>query len=315
MLHFKRKPPTMRDRSDYRSQAFAITGSGVRHARVSVFAMLRFRRSPWSGFGVRHGPKSAPTSARVVYRCYMCCFSGPVEDVAATRIFARMASPGRQILAYEMMFAAANPVAMILPLPTPPHSAETDVRFISLEQCPALFEELYAAFTWPKGRPRSRDSAQLQTLAVQVVGAFVASFVPTLADFARLDPRFRIPPGTVDQVPGYGDYGFVVFQLGAAKLRSRVHPMAFEFSTRDPERLFFPLLHVHDGQLHAQAAFDHVLYAQGLRTHRLFEHRSQPLRQNIYNKNASLVLDLYAPVSRREMTGTLPNRDEWAQLV
>ena len=247
----------------------------------------------------------------------MCCFSGPVEDVAATRIFARMASPGRQILAYEMVFAAASPVAMILPLPTPPRSAEADVRFISLERYPALFEDLYEAFTWPGGRPRSRgwESAPLPTLAVQVVGAFVASFVPTLADFARLDPRFRLPPGTVDSVPGYSDYGFVVFQLGATKQRSRVHPMAFEFSTRDPERLFFPLLHVHDGHLHPEAAFDHVLYAQGLRTHRLFKHRREPLRENVYNSNAQLVLDLAAPVSRREMIGTLPNCDEWVLRV
>lgn len=245
----------------------------------------------------------------------MCCFSGPVEDVAATRIFARMASPGRQILAYEMVFAAASPVAMILPLPTPPSSAETDVRFISLERYPGLFEDLYEAFMWSDGRPRSVVVfGEPETLEVQVVGAFVASFVPTLADFTRLDPRFRIPPGTIDRVPGYSDYGFVVFQLGAATQPSRVHPMAFEFSTRDPEQLFFPLLHVHDGQLHAEAAFDHVLYAQGLRTHRLFEHSDKPLRENIYDAHAQLVLDLDAPFSRREMIGTLPNRDEWARL-
>jgi hypothetical protein len=245
----------------------------------------------------------------------MCCFSGPVEDVAATRIFARMASPGRQILAYEMVFAAASPVAMILPLPTPPRSAETDLRFISLEQYPGLFEDLYEAFMWPDGRPRCVVVfGEPETLAVQVVGAFVASFVPTLADFARLDPRFRIPPGTVDSVPGYGDYGFVVFQLGAAKEPSRLHPMAFEFSTRDPEQLFFPLLHVHDGQLHREAAFDHVLYAQGLHTHRLFNHSGKPLHEDIGHAHARLVLDLDAPFSRREMTGTLPNRDEWARL-
>jgi hypothetical protein len=57
-------------------------------------------------------------------------------------------------------------------------------------------------------------------------------------------------------VPTYGDYGFVVFQLGATKQAARVHPMAFEFSTRDPERLFFPLLHVPDRQLHPGQARD-----------------------------------------------------------
>jgi len=248
---------------------------------------------------------------------HMCCFSGPVEDVAATRIFARMASPGRQILAYEMVFAAADPVAMILPIPTLSHSIEDAVRFISLEEYPSLFVDLYEAFTWPDGRPRSAatKSAPAPQLAVHTVGDFVASFVPTLADFARLDPRFRIPSGTVDRVPGYGDYGFVVFQLRATTGRSRVHPMAFEFSTRDAERLFFPLLHVHDGELHAEANFDHVLYAQGLRTHRLFEHGSRPLKRSLSSPHAKLVVDLNTPLSRREMVGTLPNRDEWALLV
>jgi len=227
-----------------------------------------------------------------------------------------MSSPGRQILAYEMVFAAASPVAMILPLPTRPGSAETDVRFISLERYPQLFEDLYTAFRWPGGRPRGgySRSAPPQTLAVQVVGEFVASFVPALADFARLDPRFRIPPGTVDRVPGYSDYGFVVFQLGATTARSRVHPMAFEFSTRDAERLFFPLLHVHDGQLHAEAAFDHVLYAQGLGKHDLFHHQREPLAMSVFHRKATLVLDLDVALSRREMIGTMPNRDDWAQL-
>jgi hypothetical protein len=226
-----------------------------------------------------------------------------------------MASPGRQILAYEMVFAAPQPVAMILPLPTSPGCAETDVRFISLERYPQLFEDLYTAFKWPGGRTRGQDWRSAHpTLAVQVVGQFVASFVPALADFARLDPRFRIPPGTVERVPGYSDYGFVVFQLGATIERSRVHPMAFEFSTRDPERLFFPLLHVHDGRLHAEAAFDHVLYAQGLGTHPLFHHQREPLSRSVFHEKATLVLDLDLALSRREMIGTLPNRDDWALL-
>lgn len=103
----------------------------------------------------------------------MCCFSGPVNDVAATRIFARMAEGGRQILAYEMTFAADAPVAMILPIPTPPRSAEDSVRFISLEKYPKLFDDLFEAFTYPHGRPRSLGAVKLglapQTLAVHTV--------------------------------------------------------------------------------------------------------------------------------------------------
>ena len=38
--------------------------------------------------------------------------------------------------------------------------------------------------------------------------------------------------------------------------------MAFSFPRRDPGQLFFPTLHVHDGQVHETAAFDHTLYCQ-----------------------------------------------------
>ncbi len=250
----------------------------------------------------------------------MCCFSGPVKDVAATRIFARMATPGRQIIAYEMVFTATEPVAMILPVPTPPGSGDDAVRFISLAKYPSLFDDLEEAFTYPHGRPRalSNKSAAPQPakLVVHTVGDFVASFVPSLADFDRLDPRFRIPPGTVDRVPTYADYGFVVFQLGATKTRARVHPMAFEFPTRDAKRLFFPLLHVHDGELHAEAEFDHALYAQGLNMDRMFELRSVDLRMVVHNPRATLVLNNEdQTLSRREMIGTGPNRDVWAQLA
>jgi hypothetical protein len=41
-----------------------------------------------------------------------------------------------------------------------------------------------------------------------------------------------------------------------------IHPMAFAFPTRHPDRLFFPTVHVHDGKVHTAAEFDHQLYCQ-----------------------------------------------------
>ena len=38
--------------------------------------------------------------------------------------------------------------------------------------------------------------------------------------------------------------------------------MALRFVTRSPDRLFFPTLHVHHGDVPAEAAFDHTLYLQ-----------------------------------------------------
>ena len=96
------------------------------------------------------------------------------------------------------------------------------------------------------------------------VGSFVASFVPTVKDFSRLDEQFRLPDGTWDKLPAYKDYGFAVFKL--KKGEQKVHPMAFEFPRADKTRLFFPTVHIHDGKVHDQAGFDHVLYCQGVDT-------------------------------------------------
>ena len=41
-----------------------------------------------------------------------------------------------------------------------------------------------------------------------------------------------------------------------------VHPIAFEFPTRDPSRLYFPTVHVHDGAYNDTAGFYHRLYCQ-----------------------------------------------------
>lgn len=228
-----------------------------------------------------------------------------------------MVSPGRQLLAYEMQFSAATPVAMILPIPTPPRSADDAIRFISLEHYPRLFEELVEPFAFPGGRSRSLafgKSLPAPQLVVHTVGAFVASFVPTLADFDRLDPMFRLPAGTLDRVPAYADYGFVVFQLAATHGKTRVHPMAFEFPTREPGKLFYPTIHIHDGEVHAEALFDHSLYAQGTKDGR-FEIADEPARSHMHDPSAKLVVDLDQHVARCLLRGTQRNRDHWVALA
>ena len=47
-----------------------------------------------------------------------------------------------------------------------------------------------------------------------------------------------------------------MFQLAVtANTLAEIHPMAFEFPTRHPDKLFFPTNHVHDGALHDKAVF------------------------------------------------------------
>ncbi|HEX6812950.1 MAG TPA: hypothetical protein VF384_15100 [Planctomycetota bacterium] len=193
----------------------------------------------------------------------MCCFSRPVHWVASTNIFARSSTKERQFLVYEMKVGADEELAMILPLPVPPKSPEDAVRFVSLADYPDFFKDMATGFPVPvsksRGAAKGLDDAA-KPLAVVDVGNFEASFVPALADFARLDERFRLPPATWDALPAYRDWGFAVFKLKQGK--RQIHPMAFEFPRRDAKKLYFPTVHVHDGEVKPKAAFDHALYLQ-----------------------------------------------------
>jgi hypothetical protein len=196
----------------------------------------------------------------------MCMFSQAVEHVGSTRMFARATRRGTQMLVYSMNVRASAPVAMILPLPVPSHPPNDAVRFIDLSAYPKLFDDLRAAFpaTFLLGASRSQGAAlsfgEAPKLVVHQVGSFEASFVPCVADFGRLDERFRLSPEVWEKLPQYRDWGFAVFQLKPGD--QTVHPMALEFPRRDPSALFFPTVHVHDGAMHAKADFDHDLYCQ-----------------------------------------------------
>ena len=191
----------------------------------------------------------------------MCIFTESVNYVGSTKIFARLEG-AKQAIVYEMYLDTSTPVAMVLPLPVAHQAEPTALEFIDLSDYPEFFEDLAACF------PQSRSPITLAAvgsaddfLEVQTVGSFEASFVPSVADFKRLDPRFRLDDSAWQSFSGYQDYGFAVFKLKAGQ--SQIHPMAFWFETRDPSTLFFPTVHLHDGAFERFADFDHVLFAQG----------------------------------------------------
>lgn len=264
----------------------------------------------------------------MIHPIEMCLFSQSVRSVSQTKILARaLASSQRQLLVYSMRLDADQDLAMVLPIPVPPGSAEDAVRFVNMQDCPSFFTYVDALFPQEQELTRSfgfqpQSLGAAPKLVVHDVGDFEASFVPSRGDFDRLDERFRLAPEVMKKLP-YEDWGFCVFKLKGVpddrgmleKFKDSVfgppprwpktyHPMAFEFPRRD-SRVFFPTMHVHDGEVHPTAGFDHVLYVQ------------QPVEgweRSIQEPRSSggmleRWLDGSAALSRKTMKGDLPNED------
>lgn len=244
----------------------------------------------------------------------MCCFSRPVDSVSATNIFARSGAGGRQLIAYSMTLRAGEDLAMILPLPVKAGSGEKAAEFISLKDYPEFFADLNKGFPVPPPpAPTSRSFGAVtkSKLAVISVGNFDASFVPTVADFSRLDERFRLPSGTWEKLPAYKSHGFAVFKLKSGS--AKVHPMAFSFPRANPAELFFPTVHIHDGKVHKKAGFDHVLYCQREAADQFtlldWDESVRPVGLYMQTAKAGPLLDAGGHCYRRRLIGTLPNED------
>ncbi|MDB6022741.1 MAG: hypothetical protein JWQ04_2598 [Pedosphaera sp.] len=251
----------------------------------------------------------------------MCCFTRPVQSVNATKIFARADQGERQFLVYSMKVESKEDLAMVLPLPVKPGSGEKAVTFISLKDYPDFFDDLekgFPAIAYGHG-DEVMALAALAPLAVVQVGNFEASFVPTVKDFARLDARFRLPEGAWKKLPSYRDYGFAVFKLKPGL--QNIHPMAFSFPRRDLHTLFFPTVHIHDGEVHPKAEFDHVLYSQPKEGEPLkfggpLHWQESPSHARSFMKMAKTqgLIEPDQHCYKTAMNGDLPNRDTFVLL-
>ena len=258
----------------------------------------------------------------------MCCFARPVKDVSNTHLFARLSSPKTQLLAYQMTYESEQLNAMILPVPVATPTREDSLRFISLKGYDRFFDDLKRGFpTVEPASPKPMSRAKIgainsKMLVVHEVGDFEASFVPTMDDFDRLDPRFVIPKSSWDKIPHYSNYGFAVFQL---KQRSgKPHPMAFEFETRLASQIFFPTVHIHDGEVHNREKFDHMLYLQCAQYDQVvgdyvnshvadkstgFVRSVRPAKTFVDTKKSQGMIDGNLMVHRKRMKGMLKNKD------
>ena len=165
----------------------------------------------------------------------------------------------------------------------------------------ALFPKVYRASA-SRGITRRK-------LKVETVGAFEASFVPSQAEFDRLDERFRLPGRVWKCLSKYDGRGFAVFQI-AAGTKKRVHPLGLSFRPMYTDFLFFPTVHVHDESVPPKEQFDHTLYGQiprGWRPPNQWE-RSQSKPET--DRLPDFVLRSQ-PVFQKHLVGELPNQDHW----
>ena len=212
--------------------------------------------------------------------------------VSKTNIFARHTKPGYQAIAYSLSIASRTRAAMILPLPVVPGSGENALKFIDLSGYPDFFIDL-SRVCESEHQIEYLDfddfdaGEENETLLVHDVGDYEASYVPTMADFGRLDPRFRLANEIWKKMPNYNNFGFAVFQLKITlskkeeETENAVHPMAFEFPTRNSEKLFYPTVHVHDGDYHSEAGFYHTFYCQRDKARSEFKYQ----RDLLYRRN------------------------------
>ena len=89
--------------------------------------------------------------------------------------------------------------------------------------------------------------------------------------------------------------------------------MAFAFPRRDAARLFFPTVHVHDGEVHEEEEFDHVLYCQKIPgdLYGLANWQESPALPSgaVDVVAARGIVDPRLHIHRRELKGLLPNTD------
>ncbi len=239
-------------------------------------------------------------------------------DISATKIFARHTEPGYQLIIYGMSIATDSSAAMILPIPIKPESGEDAIRFIDMDSAkdkpnnidhqedqPVIisneprnfFDELEnichseyipepsLRYSDPFGDAFGSNTDISSVLKVHEIGDYEASYIPSKDDFNRLNKCFRLETKIWDKLPNYNQYGFVVFQLKTSKdyrKKSDIPPMAFEFPTSEPYKLFFPTIHVHGNEDYndlSKADFDHTLYCQRPNARAEFKYQRDLLKQ------------------------------------
>lgn len=191
----------------------------------------------------------------------MCIILSTVDKVANTKIYVSPDKENqRQLTVYSNEVATKYENAMILPVPNP-----ESIELLDLSNYPKFFEDCEACFfRLPTRSIRSAyaERSHASPLPVFQVGSYLASIVPSLYDFSRVNT----------DVFDYGDdlicileqnyregFGFILCVL--KKGNHTYHPFAYTHSMISPNRLFIPTRHYHPGESYSTADWDHIIYS------------------------------------------------------
>jgi hypothetical protein len=243
-------------------------------------------------------------------------FSAPVRVASTFNFFAR-ANADHQFLACNFRYEADTPFALILPLPTPPDTPASAVRFINLSGYDEFFSDMRRGFpdlTRDTGKQsftdrlleKVRDWLDLDTTQIEF------AFFPNRTVLAEMRDSWPVSEAVWTALEPYAACGLVGLKLEAGA--NRLPPVAFEFPRRDPDEVTFPT--AHNLPPSAVATLRHGLYAQTSK--RSLQWRisisaedDRPLRAREFVKTDRTLglIDPDQPIVSRRLVGAADNVD------
>jgi hypothetical protein len=190
-------------------------------------------------------------------------FSRPVEAVADINIFARL-SGNRQLLVVALRMSSAVDTSFIIPLPVPRETETQPVRFLDISAGLGFFPGLRSGFQQKSNFRERRDADADEgapTRRYIAAEPYEQCFVANINNFSVLEESAHFPAELSGAFSPYLDHAFAVFKLRAGH-NVRVLPMALEFETRHPGKLYFPTYRFYDGNIYPSCRFDSSLFCQ-----------------------------------------------------
>ncbi|MBI5566494.1 MAG: hypothetical protein HY870_16460 [Chloroflexi bacterium] len=243
-------------------------------------------------------------------------FSMPIRVASTFNYFAR-ANADHQFLACNFRYEAETPFTLILPLPTPPDTPASAVRFINLSGYDEFFSDMRRGFpnlTRDTGKQsftdrlleKVRDWLDLDTTQIEF------AFFPNRTVLAEMHDSWPVSDAVWASLEPYAACGLVGLKLEAGA--NRLPPIAFEYPRRNLDELAFPT--AHNLPQSSAVTLRHALYAQTSK--RSLEWRisinaedERPLRAREFVKTDRTLglIDPDQPIVSRRLAGPTGNVD------